>query len=75
MSKNKNMRLVRDQKRGIVWKWYGGHAIHGYRGKKELYLLNTGDFAKEELTLEEALAKMHELVQMPEEEVESYRIE
>ncbi len=42
------------KKTGIKWVWFGGHGIHGYAGRKEIAFFNSGNFAYDGMTPEEA---------------------
>jgi hypothetical protein len=61
MVRDKALVVVRDKKRGVVMKWFGGHGVHAYRGREEFAFWNVGDFSKDhadEKVVRESMAEM-----------------
>ncbi|MGC9059573.1 MAG: hypothetical protein ACP5H3_04185 [Candidatus Aenigmatarchaeota archaeon] len=65
---------IKSKKTGIIWRWSGGHEIKGYINKKEVALLNFGDFSKD-ITPEEAEKKLKEIANESPEEQLMYAID
>lgn len=55
--------VVRNVGGGFSLRWYGGHGIHIYYGRKEVGIVNVGDFSKESLTPGEASMWVDKLIE------------
>lgn len=54
---------MKDKKRGIILKWYGGHGVHAYKDRKEIAFWNTGDFSKDNADKEDIIKSMKQVME------------
>ncbi len=54
---------MKDKKTGYTLKWFGGHGIHVYDGKREIAFWNAGSFATDHASEEDVRKSMKEVME------------